>query len=244
MNLTKTLTRPWVHAVVTINDDFTDHVTGTRRLIRGGRFLPRRVRARLEDAKRAPLAMLCQETKNSRLRDDLPARFGVTQFMDTAASAGVAVVWDTEQAAALEGPQHRGWQPLVHPRGVRMETRGVVWQDVEVGRPGSGRVVRLAAAHRPPARYSHLWPAFDRALRQWADRSPYPVLLGIDGNTDHLGDLRRRLGFRFVRGWRIDAVLAKGRKLRPVSKAKRLPKGPSDHHPIRTLWWIGRSRGR
>jgi len=240
--LSDLLARAWVHVVVTCNDDFTDHVTGVRVLTRGQRFLPKRVRARLEAAKRAPLAVLCQETKNSRLRDLLPARFGVRQYLETDAMAGVAVVWDTEQAHALEGDGHAGHHVLVEPHGVAMEARGVTWQDVEVGKVGSGRIVRPAAAHRPPGRYDHLWPEFDRALREWADASPYPVLLGIDANTLLIHALADRTGFTCARFYKIDAVLGRGKGLRPVGKATPLPKGHSDHHPIRTLWRIGRTR--
>lgn len=241
MSLTDLLARAWVHTIVTVNDDYTDQVTETRRLTRAARFLPKRLRQRLEQSKRLPMALLCQETKNSDLRALLPERFGVRQFLDNDATAGVAVVWDTEQATALDGVEHAGWRSLVLPNGVRMETRGVVWQDVEVGEPGSGRIVRLAAAHRPPGRYDHLWPAFDRALRVWASESPYPILLGIDGNTHDLAGLRKRLRFRYLRGHRIDAVLGKGKGLRPVGPAVALAKGRSDHNPIRTLWRIGRT---
>lgn len=242
MNLTDLLARAWVHAIVTVNDDYTDQVTETRRLTRAARFLPRAIRTRLERVKRVPMALLCQETKSSDLRAELPEQFGVRQYLDSDATAGVAVVWDTEQAHALEGDGHAGWAPLVRPHGERMEVRGVVWQDVEVGEVGSGRIVRLAAAHRPPLRYDHLWPSFDRALRTWASESPYPILLGIDGNTTDLAGLRKRLRFRFVRGHRIDTVLGKGRGIRPVSRAVALAKGRSDHNPIRTLWRIGRTR--
>lgn len=250
MALADLLARAWVHAVITCNDDFTDQVTGVRVLTRGQRFLPKRLRARLEAAKRAPLAVLCQETKNSRLRDLLPARFGVRQYLETDAMAGVAVVWDTEQAHALEAApgEFKGpWNPnghhvLVHPNGVAMEARGVTWQDVEVGKVGSGRIVRLAAAHRPPGRYDHLWPEFDRALAEWAAASPYPVLLGMDANTLLIHALADRTGFPHARFHKIDCVLGKGKGLRPVGKATALPKGRSDHNPIRTLWRIGRNR--
>lgn len=242
MNIVKTLSKQWVLAVVTCNDDFTDLATSVPRLTGIAGILPKRARKRLEKRKRRPLAVLCQETKNTNLRKELPPEFGVTQYMGSSASAGVAVVWDTEQAHALEGEGHHGWTPLCTPHGVEMETRGVVWQDVEIGEKGSGRIVRLASAHRPPQRYSQLWSIFDRALRAWAADSPYPILLGMDTNTSNLKGYLRITRFRFLRGFKIDAVLSKGPGLRPVGPAKPLRKGKSDHNPIRTLWWIGKMR--
>lgn len=239
MNIVQRLKQQWIFAVVTCNDDFTDLATSVPRLTGVAGILPKKARKRLEKRKRRPMAVLCQETKNTRLRQVLPPEFGVTQYVGSSSSAGVAVVWDTEQAHALTGVTHRGWTPLVTPHGHAMETRGVVWQDVEVGPRGSGRIVRLASAHRPPERYSDLWPAFDRSLRTWSAHSPYPILLGMDTNTHDLVGFRKNVRFRYLRGFLIDAVLSKGERLHPVAPATPLPKGKSDHHPIRTLWFIG-----
>ncbi|WP_210651357.1 hypothetical protein [Nocardioides sp. SYSU D00065] len=166
------LRRGDVHEVITVNDDFTDHVTDVPHLART----------------RQPLLILTQESKRTdyrqRLDDDA---WGVRQRMSDDATQGVAVVWNRQLARAIGSGMNRprnlgaGWIPLAVPdRGDDMLVRGIVWQDLQL-RDG-GQRFRAASTHRPPARHRDHWAEFDDQLEAFLDASPIPVLVGSDNN--------------------------------------------------------------
>ncbi len=166
------LARPGAYEVLSVNDDFTDHVTDIPALCRD----------------RRPLAVGGQETKDMRLAGRLwDLGYGVQQRMDSDATAGVMVAWEHDQAFAIGDHKDvatrlgNGWLPLVHPReNDDMLTRGVVWQDIEIR--GTGIRLRIASTHRPPARHRHLWRNYDLALEAFLDACPIPVILLADAN--------------------------------------------------------------
>jgi hypothetical protein len=122
-----------------------------------------------------------------------------------------------------------GYQQFT-PKGGGILARGVVWRDVELGRRGSGRLVRLGSAHRHPRRQRSQWDEFDEALAAWIEQSPIPVWLTIDANTDEPDGLARRLDAR-VRGHRVDHHLITG-GLTFRSKPFALPWRTADHRAV------------
>lgn len=161
---------PDIAEIITVNDDFTDHLSDVRHWART----------------RRPLALAVQEGKRTDYRDLLGPRWGVRQRQQDDSTRGVAVVWDRDQAERAGHAQHTprqiggGYRPLVAPRrGDDMLTRGVVWQDLELL---DGGILRVASTHRPPQRHNHLWRTFDAQLEDWLAASPVPVVLGLDNN--------------------------------------------------------------
>lgn len=229
--------RDWVHEVITCNDDFTDNKSNIKDL-----FWPRR-----------PLAIFAQEAKNTDYRTWIKnhEKVGVVQFKFSNAVQGSAVIWDREQAHSYGdavGPFPAipgcGYWNLVPNSGRGMLDRYAVWRDVEVGERGSGRIVRLMSAHRPPPRKSGTWDQFDERLDWLIGVSPFPVILGADINTKSLWKWPNKItnGRWNARGGHVDSVTAfgKGDEVSLVASEKRLPKGSSDHHPRAALAWIGR----
>lgn len=209
------LARLGSHEILSVNDDFTDHVTDIPRLAR----------------KRRPLAIGGQETKGINYHQRMPDGWGVRQRLTSDATAGVMVAWDKDRARAIGNAKDQparvghGWVPLVEPRdGDPMLTRGVVWQDLQVR--GYGDEFRLASTHRPPRYLAHLWTEFDRNLRRWLEASPIPVVLCMDAND--VG------GPGFIddpwqwRGRGIDGVITNLR----VTSAFELDQRRSDHQPV------------
>ena len=229
--------------VVTLNDDYTSRRTDVRRAFRHraravakrlGRRLPRR---RVRNLR--PLALLVQEAKNTPLGAILPpGSYGVAHDRSSAARAGVAVVWDVDQASAVGDQHHR---VLCEPRGAAMLPRGVTWQTLRV----DGEPIVFASTHRPPERYDWLWPEFDRNLRAWVAEQRHPVVLGIDTNVKGWGwqkpgrrrRLARSMGMR-QRGRGIDAVFVTP-PLR-VSRPRWLPRWTSDHRGVEVRVRVGR----
>lgn len=212
---------PRVYEAITRNDDFTDRRTDVRRLA----------------GKRArPLAIFIQEGKRTDYRREVPAGYGVAQVRRTAATAGVAVIYDRRQVQAVGKVRHR-----VLARGRGLLPRGVTWVPVKL----DGVWVTLASTHRPPQRNRADWPEFDRNLRRWLRRRGNPVVLGMDTNVPgrprrkrrELKRLARSYGMR-VRGRSLDAVFINGR-LRFVGRAaKRYRRMRSDHHPVGALFRV------
>lgn len=213
--------------IVTLNDDFTDALTDTTSLLNDG----------------TPFAILIQEGKRTlyarvlrRLRKRLkrrhakghgvggwlPLGYQSAQITDTDATKGLAIVWDAATAPLVAGPF---FTVLVEPHGAAMLPRGILW--IIVDHPQWGRVT-LATTHRPPARYRRLWAMYDRALANWVDGNLYPILLGLDANTPRLIALAKWVGLQ-VAGKGIDAVMAKGFRLR---RPRRLKRRHSDHRPV------------
>lgn len=221
--LTSTLRRAVTADVITVNDDFTDHLTDVPALIRW----------------RRPFGIAVQEGKNTRYRPLVKGMgYGVRQNTTTSATAGVSVLWDRKQAHAVRRP-HRdrprrrghGYAVLVGPaHGI--QARGVVWQDLRVRRvgwrkltPGRRPIVRLASTHRPPKRADASWPAYDAALTRWLAASPHPVILGTDNNDEDRPDVPARWEWHHVG---IDGVLTDVTVLRVTPLAQSV----SDHRAV------------
>lgn len=204
---------PRVHEVITVNDDFTDNLTDVPALARN----------------RDPLGITAQESKGIDYRKRLGKQFGVRQRMADDATQGVAVVWDRNQATAIQGERDvsakvgYGWRQLVGEVRGEMLARGVVWQDLEVTTTGDR--FRLASTHRPPWRIHDRWPAFDDALEAWLNVSPLPVLLGMDANER--GGPNVDPDYRW-RGIGIDGFLSD----LPVPTVFELAWRNSDHRPV------------
>lgn len=209
------LTRPGFAETLTINDDYTDRVSDVASLIRV----------------RRPLGAGVQEGKGKSYDALLGPRYGVQQDLTSPATAGVAVVWDKQQADALGaegGPGRRGhgWSPIIEPRrGDSMLTRGVVWQDLRV--IATGYEFRLASYHRPPGYLDHLWPDADMTFLAWLRVAPLPVHCLTDNNSRRLSPLIHGTRFR----WRhagIDGSIGDVR----VRSTYALTYGQSDHRPV------------
>jgi hypothetical protein len=207
---------------LSINDDFTDRLTDVTHLL----ATQRPVVAGIQEGKATDYARL--------LRRDLGRRYGVRQDHRHDGAAGVAVTWNRWLARPLgrsvDDPSRLGggWLELL-PAGGGLLSRGVVWQDLEVDLGGlrTDRV-RVAATHRPPQRYRHLWPAFDRRLAAFCEDAPAPVLVFMDANEEG-GPvaLVRRSGLRW-HGVGIDGALTD----LAADEASALPRRHSDHQAV------------
>lgn len=115
------------------------------------------------------------------LRARLSRLLGVAQSDDSIAHGGVAVVWEKARCRA----RRQGIAKMSgKARGIR--ARYLVWVDLELG---NGATIRVGSTHRPPARFRHLWDAFDGMLRAFVLASPHPVLIGMDANAGQLPNL-------------------------------------------------------
>lgn len=184
----------------------------------------------------AGIGIACvQEAKPLRGRWSLRRLFsrrtiGVHQVTDTAAEAGSAVVWDKSRCK----PGDRGITLGVKPQpGDDVLARYLVWIDLTVDRV---LTLRAVAAHRPPWRERHLWPAFDRAVADLVNGSPHPVLIGTDNNSHQMPMTVRGLLVPYARG--IDMFLVdelRGLRVRRVDgrpTTYHLVNTPSDHWPV------------
>lgn len=190
--------------VATINDDFTDG------------------RTNVDDVKAT--IKLVQEAKNSKLRKAVKRdEFGVHQVMKGPDTRGSAVVWNKDRVKSTD----RGLSLGVHPHGRQMETRWITWSDVTI----DGVKVRVASAHRPPARFKALWPAFDANLAKFVKNSKLPLIIGMDSNThDHRGlEKATQLNWVGPKGDIDGFLVSPGIKVDHVREG---PKRDSDHNPI------------
>lgn len=225
------LARPGVLEGVTINDDFTDRTSDAPAILRA----------------RRPAWVGIQEGKREDYADLLEdARYGVEQRMTTAATRGVALVYDRQQVrtvgTAVDQPRRigRGYQQLT-PAGHGILARGVVWQDVCVRGPlGRRRRVRIASTHRHPKRARAMWPDFDDALRDWIRKSPIPVWLVLDANAS-VDQVELHGIFQERRLWRgIDGHIITGPLRFALRPARRLRWRTSDHRGVAALVRIPR----
>lgn len=193
--------------VETMNDDFVSKGTN----------LPRARGA----------VVMVQEAKNDHVRRDEPQGYGAHWNGGREDQAGTAVLWDKKDPH-LKATQHRGYAMGVEPGRAKMLARWINWTDVKV----DGQTVRMISVHRPPKRFSFLWPQFDRNVAAFVKHSKVPVVIGMDSNeAGGPKELARLTGLRWVGDGRsIDGFLvSKGIE---VEKVKSLPKGTSDHHPV------------
>lgn len=216
---------------VSLNDDFgnaASDVLATLRGRRGGRVLRWFRRSR-------PAWVGVQEGKREEYAAQLPDDYLVTQRMTTEATRGVAVIVDLHQlhtvGNATDDPTKlgEGYQQFT-PAGGGILARGVAWRDVEKGRRGSRRLVRLASAHRHPKRQREQWDEFDEALAAWVEQSPIPVWLTIDANTHEPQGLAHQITAR-VRGHHLDHHFITG-GLTFRSKPFALPWRSSNHRAV------------
>lgn len=173
-----------------------------------------------------------QEVKNLRgpwsLRAQLSRRtMGVAQVTRTAATAGVAIVWDKSRVKAVKGSQRLrvGVVPGPHDD---MLTRHLIAVDLVI----EGRLIVTAiAGHRPPFRLRHLWPAYDRALADLVTKTRHPVILFTDNNSHAASRSVEQLLRPFAR--RIDMIMIERTpRLRARGQAFDLPATESDHRPV------------
>lgn len=209
--------------VITVNDDFTDHLTDVPALIR----------------RRRPLALFVQEGKFTNYRVLVKGLgYGVRQRRHSEASRGVSVLWDRKQARRTvrrhrDNPHRTGHGYAILVGAAHgILPRGVVWQDVRVRRigwrrltPGRRPVVRLASAHRPPQRASASWGAYDAALTRWMAASPHPVILGTDNNSTVRPTIPAKWDWHHVG---IDGFLTNV----PIVAVTALAQSVSDHHAV------------
>jgi len=196
--------KPVTFTIATVNDDFTDHKTNLRKV--------------------KAAVVLAQETKNTRVRDVRGDKFGVHQNTARADQAGTSVLWNKERVHATA----RGYAVGVKPQGAKMLERWINFTDVNV----DGAKVRMVSVHRPPKRYAHLWPDFDRNLAAFVKKSPLPVIIGMDANQANPRRMAHLTGLRWhAPKGSIDGFLAT-RGIR-FESMRRLPKGTSDHHPVK-----------
>ncbi len=192
-----------VLTVATVNDDFTDRKTNLPR-IRAG-------------------VMLVQEAKNTNIRRELGSHRGVHQDTRRDDRAGSAVVWNKKRVDVTD----RGYSLAVEPRGAGMLRRWMSWTDMKV----DGATVRMISVHRPPKRFSHLWPQFDANLARFVKQTKGPVVIGLDANERNPRALAKATGLKWVapQGSIDGFLVSPGVK---IEKVWRLPKGSSDHHPV------------
>jgi hypothetical protein len=213
---------PVYRSALSINDDFTDRLTDVSHLLATHRPLV----AGIQEGKASDYARLFGR--------DLGRRYGVRQDDRHDGAAGVAVAWNRLLASpigvSVDEPSRvgGGWVELL-PAGEGLLSRGVVWQDLELDLDGQGSVrVRVASTHRPPPRFLHLWPAFDRHLAAFCAAAPVPVLVFMDANEEGgPAALVRRSGLLW-RGVGIDGVLTDV----AARSAVALPRRHSDHHAV------------
>lgn len=191
--------------IATVNDDFTDRKTNLR------------------DVNAA--VVMVQEAKNTDVRKVRPGdKFGVHQNTARADQAGTAMLWDKERVKAGK----RGYAVGVKPQGAQMLERWINFTDVNV----DGAKVRMVSVHRPPKRFARLWPDFDRNLAAFVKKSPLPVIIGMDANQANPRRLAHLTGLKWhAPKGSIDGFLAT-RGIR-FESMRTLPKGTSDHHPLK-----------
>lgn len=179
----------------------------------------------------APLFIGIQEGKIERYRDMLdPKLWLVRQGTGSDARKGNAVIirrdLATKVGSRADDPSKRGWGIKIltkRDRGDQMLDRYITWADVRL--KSNGKVIRLAACHRPPQRERDNWAEFDRNLSAWAKASPVPVIVAMDANQPN----PKFTGLVWT-GLGIDGFAHS--KSITLNNRSRLPKDSSDHHPV------------
>ena len=168
--------------------------------------------------------LLVQEAKRVKARKVMSKEWGVNQDRSTEARAGSAVLWRRDALKATKSGLALG----VEPGRAAMLTRYLSFTDVTI----DGARVRMVSAHRPPKRFSYLWPAFDAHLVAFARRSKLPLVIGMDSNEHGgPGGVAKATGMKWVapKGSIDGFLVSPGIS---VEKMWRLPKGSSDHQPV------------
>lgn len=206
------LARRSTFTVATVNDDFTDRKTNLKR-----------VKADV---------ILAQETKNTDVKRALKNRdVGVHQDTAHDDKQGTSVIWNKKRMGAGK----RGYALGTRPQGRKMLSRWLNFTDVNI----DGQKVRMVSAHRPPARFKALWPTFDKRLADFVKGHKGPIIVGMDSNQHTHEGLEKMTGLK----WQgppgsIDGFLvSKGIR---VSDMRRLPRGSSDHQPVKAKFSIRR----
>lgn len=177
---------------------------------------------------------LLQEVAPVRLRDRLSPFVGVHQDATREDKAGVALVWDRSRVRAAR----RRYQLGATPNGHRMLRRWLCVADLTID---GHFTVTAFSGHRPPARYSDLWPEFDRAVDELVETARHPVIGGLDSNTRETLDLATFYGLQ-RRAIGIDVILAS--QTLDLGPAMRLPATKSDHPPVGARLFIDHHGGR
>ncbi len=71
-----------------------------------------------------------------------------------------------------------------------MENRWINWTDLTI----DGQKVRMVSVHRPPKRFSKLWPEFDRHVAAFVKSHKGPIVIGMDANERNPQELARATG--------------------------------------------------
>lgn len=171
-----------------------------------------------------------QEVANLRrrwsLRNQLAHRTtGVYQVTDTAATAGVALVWDKSRVRVMRRDIALGVKPWP---GDDQRTRYLISADACID---ESMFVTAIVGHRPKRALRHLWPAYDRALLETVLSARYPVILFTDNNAHELPRVLRSVLTPYAR--RIDLIaLSEPLMTRGRAQAFDLPATRSDHSPV------------
>lgn len=191
-------------SVATVNDDFATPRSNLPRMHAG--------------------IVLGQEVKHVRVRQAMdPREYGTFQDRSSEARAGSSVSWRKGRFEEVRHGQRLG----VEPHGAGMLTRWITFTDVKV----EGCTVRMVSCHRPPKRFAHLWPEFDRHLAAFVKQTKVPMVIGMDANQRDPQALARLTGLT----WRapkgsIDGFLVSDEI--SVDHLRRLKPGSSDHAPV------------
>lgn len=194
--------------IVTVNADFTDGpkvgLENVQRILPGS------------------VITFVQESKYIRFRDRLTHMIGVSQG-DKPDTANSSLLWDRSRVDVLDRSMSLAVDPLpgdeILPRFLRRI-------DCRID---DALLVSAIVGHRPPARYSHLWPAFDEALDVEIQYAPFPAIVGLDTNSLNPAALARSLRMKWA-GRGIDGFMYSP-KLRVV-RPRRLFRTRSDHRAV------------
>jgi hypothetical protein len=191
--------------------------------------------------KHNPDIIFIQEGKAAdyrHLRDDegnllLPrGLWGVHQDTSSPDRAGSVIIYRHDDSWANRFVHEAGGFTFgVRARGLL--TRWTAWLRGKIG----GRRVFLFSTHRPPFRARMFWRAFD--LRTWARIRlallAGRVVLGEMDSNEHGGPGRLPRGLRWLAvGRSIDGFIV-SRGVEVLEGPTELPKGSSDHHPIKLV---------
>ena len=169
--------------------------------------------------------LMLQEAKDVSVARWIDAAWRVHQDMSSESRAGSAVAWRLDRSKTTGGGITMG----VDPGSQQMLARWIVWNDLVID---GGRTIRVASVHLPPMRYRSLYPTYARHIAEFANKSPYPLVIGGDWNwliDNNPGDLAGKTGMRFV-GFGIDGFLVE-RSL-TIRRVWEEPKRWSDHRGV------------
>lgn len=154
-----------------------------------------------------------------RLRSKVPAGWKVWRPRGDAGRRNAAVLTGPELivgARRLSGT-------VKTPRRVRLRRRWIPWRHVEL----DGRLLRVAAYHRPPRRMRWVWPLYDRALGRWT-RLGRPAAIGTDINQVRPEPVLTATGYQWAGRGIMGFLIAPQLQVRAVEKRRH----PATDHQV------------